>query len=135
MKDKEYLVSKRKTTSKATTRKATQRSVSKKRHKSGDPEDNPILEAALTYQAKGLSVIPIRGGDKRPDLRSWKKYQSQAADRATVRRWFRGRTDLSIAIILGKVSGGLVVADFDDMKAYDAWKEAYPKLAAELPTV
>ncbi len=98
-------------------------------------DDNPILEAALKYQAMGLSVIPIRPGDKRPDLRSWKKYQSQPADRATVRRWFRDDPDLSIAIILGKVSGGLVVADFDDMKAYEAWKEAFPELAAMLPTV
>ncbi len=97
--------------------------------------DNPILEAALAYQAIGLSVVPTKRGDKRPDLRSWKKYQLEPADRATVRRWFRGRPDRSIGIILGKVSGGLTVADFDDMKAYEAWKDAYPKLAAKLPTV
>ena len=36
---------------------------------------------------------------------------------------------------MGDVSGGLISRDFDTMTAYQRWSEAFPELAAKLPTV
>ena len=90
------------------------------------------LEAALAYRASGLSVIPVKP-DKRPLLHSWKNYQQQIAAESTVRQWFQNGA--GVGIVCGKVSGGLVVIDFDTSGLLDKWLEQVPTAAALLPIV
>ncbi len=95
---------------------------------------NAVLDAALQYADLGFSIVPMVRGEKRPKLRSWEKYQSEPADHATLKRWFRNG-DANLAIVLGNVSGGIICRDFDEMKAYEQWAGEHPQLAAALPTV
>jgi Bifunctional DNA primase/polymerase, N-terminal len=98
-------------------------------------DQDGVLLRALGYLRRGWSIIPIKAGDKKPDLRTWKKYQDEPPTEATVRRWFPKGTDRSIGIICGPVSGNLVIRDFDDPDAYKKWKADHPELARTLPTV
>jgi len=85
--------------------------------------------AALAYSEAGLSVIPT-GKDKRP-LCSWERWQSERADDATIRKWFRNGAN--VAIIGGVVSGGLVVLDFDEPQLFFKWKKATWEISKTLP--
>jgi hypothetical protein len=68
----------------------------------------PAETAALGYLNAGLSVIPIRPGDKRPSL-PWKEYQERRAIEAEVRGWYSRQPGAGTAIICGAISGILVV--------------------------
>ena len=100
-----------------------------------DGQEPTPLEAALSYAARGWSIIPIRPRDKKPACGSWKRYQETPADHPTLHEWFDKNTSPGLAVVLGPVSGGLVCRDFDDMGAYNAWALEHPDLAAGLPTV
>ena len=97
-----------------------------------------LHDSAVDYIARGWSVLPI-GVDKKPATRCWNKYQREQAKNRTLERWFGStgsETNVAgVGIILGAVSGGLAVRDYDDAQAYEAWRDAYPDLAAKLPTV
>ena len=95
---------------------------------------NLLLAEALRLHSLGLSVLPI-GKGKKPALKSWKGLQTVAADETQIREWFRKPSVTGLGIILGPVSGDLVVRDFDTKESYMAWKRAHPDLAARLPTV
>src|SRR5262245_27245919 len=91
-------------------------------------EQGGVLQAALAYVRAGLSVIPILAdGSKAPEGRllpklpkgpngklvaSWDPYKERLPTEAELQRWFQnGR--LGLAVIGGRVSGGLECADFD----------------------
>jgi hypothetical protein len=93
------------------------------------------LEDALDYDRRGWCIIPIRPGTKKPACRSWKGYQTERPDVATIRRWFGDGGPKSLAVVLGEVSGNLVCRDFDQMAAYEKWAAEHPELARTLPTV
>jgi len=78
-----------------------------------------ILKAALAYRQLGLSIIPLpfKARDKKPIIK-WKRWQTERADEAQIRKWF-GRGQHGLAIITGGVSG-LVVIDTDTAEA-EAW--------------
>lgn len=100
----------------------------------GGSSSDVIYDEAKRLASMGLSIIPLSG--KRPVRGlNWKPYQSIPADLPQVRDWFSLRDDLGIGIVLGKVSGNLVVRDFDTPEAYQAWASQYPQLANALPTV
>jgi len=80
------------------------------------PSANETLDYAIFYLTYGLSVIPLRRGQKTP-LIKWERYQKEAPSMSEVRKWFEG-TD-NIAIVCGRVSGSLVVVDFDDVEVYN----------------
>lgn len=88
-----------------------------------------LLDAALAYSRAGLSVIPTKPADhpvspKRPDVVSWKAYQSEIMDEADIRALFNKGTDrLAVAIVAGAVSGNLEIIDFDDFDAFEAWHQ------------
>ena len=92
------------------------------------------LEVALEYAKRGLSIIPIKKNAKKPTLRSWECFQQNAAPERKIRDWFTAGGK-GIGIILGAVSGGLIVRDFDEMDEYEKWKQKKPELAELLPTV
>lgn len=93
-----------------------------------------VLSAAKKYAALGFSVIPIRAGTKTPAVKSWKRYQKERPTELEQIGWFDGRDDLGIAVVCGKVSGGLTCRDFDVEESYHVWAAANPELAAILPT-
>jgi hypothetical protein len=72
---------------------------------------------AKRYLEMGLSVIPLKPRDKPPNLSEWKQYQTRRATEEEIDSWFKG-TDNNIGIVCGKVSGDLVVVDFDDERAF-----------------
>lgn len=98
-----------------------------------------LYEAAEAYAARGWCIIPLRA-NKKPALKSWKMYQKQRPSEEQLRGWFVvGRGVLGevvgMGVVCGKVSGGLVVRDFDTMAGYEQFAAARPDLARTLPTV
>lgn len=71
-----------------------------------------VGEVALWCARNGISVIPINPRTKRP-LIEWKIYQSEIATEAQVQEWHDRGMLQAVAVIGGKVSGGLLVLDFD----------------------
>lgn len=102
------------------------------------PDYSRLLSAANDYLSRSWSVLPVTK-DKKPALKSWKRLQSAPPDLAELGTWFTvdafGGYVAGLGIILGDVSGGLAVRDFDDPDAYEAWKAQFPESAAILPTV
>lgn len=102
------------------------------------PDLATLKQAALEYRARGWSVLPL-ALDKTPTLRRWGAYKGSPASERAIAGWFGPKAvDGNVAgvgIILGAVSGGLAVRDYDDVGAYTQWQAAYPELAATLPTV
>jgi hypothetical protein len=78
-----------------------------------------VLTAALACLDAGLSIIPCNGV-KKPCLDTWKPYQTQQASLEQIKKWFSSNGN-RLAVVCGKVSGGLEVLDFDDRAAFDKW--------------
>lgn len=83
------------------------------------------ITAAGKYLALGLSVLPLHG--KTPAV-AWGGYQRQHVSPAALRRWARRGLFGNVGIVCGKVSGNLVVLDFDSLEAYDAFRARFPDL-------
>ena len=93
------------------------------------------FDAAKRHLSGGFSIIPI-GNDKKPPRGiRWKRYQSEHASESTLRKWISRDDVTGLAVVCGKVSGNLVMRDFDSVQAYEGWAKAHPELAAILPTV
>ena len=85
-----------------------------------------VLEAALRYLDLGLSVIPIKAMAKTPDLTKWQPYQKRRPTREEVKAWFE-EPGQNVAVVCGAVSGGLVVLDYDDPRAFRySWPKGGP---------
>ncbi len=100
------------------------------------------LREAIRLISAGRSVIPV-GEDKRPisgllplgddGKPTWAPFQAHIADEPTVRRWFANGAH--IAIVAGRVSGFVLVIDFDEMRFYETWCERVGSLADGLVLV
>ncbi|MEP1645599.1 bifunctional DNA primase/polymerase, partial [Rhodopirellula bahusiensis] len=99
-------------------------------------DDPDVVAWANAYIQAGISVIPIQAnGTKRP-VGSWKPYQSQILALDRVQLLFT--QGLGIAMICGRVSGGLEVLDFDERaeETMARWRTLIPEeLFARLPIV
>ena len=85
-----------------------------------------LLQSALSYRECGLSVLPAKRLEKRPDLAGWKAYQTQLPDTDKLREWFFDPRD-ALCIVTGQVSGNLEMLDFDrGGDRFDAWKDKIP---------
>lgn len=88
-------------------------------------EEN-ICNYALEYLKRGLSVIPIRRGDKKPLLESWKEYQERRATEEEIETWWKKWPEANIGIVTGKISG-LIVLDIDGQEGLETIKaKNYP---------
>ncbi|MDF1613659.1 AAA family ATPase [Desulfurivibrio dismutans] len=85
-------------------------------------------QAALDFLAAGFSVIPVNA-DKTPRGR-WQDYQGQPMTPETARQKFSNGARL--AVVAGKVSGGLELLDFDDPKAFQPFLETLEQMAPGL---
>lgn len=88
-----------------------------------------ILKAALMYRERGLSVIPLLSGGKKPAIESWLPYQSKIASAEQIIEWFSGQ-DYNLGIITGEISD-LTVVDCDTK---DAILSVGPMLPPDVPT-
>jgi len=99
-----------------------------------------LWNQAETYHGAGLCVIPLKPRSKEPAIMSWKPYQERPPDASERWEWFGEHPDRNIAIVCGKVSGGvdglsLAVVDFDEGEAYRAWTETHLRLVRSTPIV
>jgi hypothetical protein len=97
-----------------------------------------LFQAALAYACTGFSVIPV-GLDKKPGC-DWKPYQRWPAEPGLLRHWFGckpGRRFPNIGLVCGRISGGLLVLDFDQDASliYPAWCERVGSIGRQLPVV
>src|SRR5688572_12316145 len=78
-----------------------------------------MLGVALDYRARGLSVVPQAPGEKKPYVK-WKPFQVEPPTVDDLEDWFgRCFPDAGIALVLGPVSG-LLVVDVDGPDAHRA---------------
>ena len=101
-----------------------------------DADAGGLLESALSYAARGWSIIPVKfdDGRKRGAVR-WKRYQDIAPGVTLLKRWFSSGKYPALGVILGPSSRNLACRDFDEAEAFEVWAESHPDLAASLPTV
>lgn len=76
---------------------------------------------ANNYLHAGLCVLPAIREQKRPAIRSWKRYQDRLPTETEVHAWFSNHHD-GLCIVTGKVSGNLEIIDFDNGgELFDTW--------------
>ena len=84
------------------------------------------LDAARMYASHGVSIIPVDAGESKKPLIKWLSYQRQAANQATVDRWFTKEFPTAgIGIIAGKLNG-ILAADFDSTGDADFFFDRFP---------
>ncbi len=59
---------------------------------------------------------------------TWREYQRRLASPAELTRWARRELFRNVGIVCGKVSGNLVVLDFDAPETYDAFRTHFSNL-------
>ena len=72
----------------------------------------PLLDAAIGYQRRGWSVIPLQPRGKKPLLSSWKEFQVSAATPEEIREWWTVHPNANVGVVTGSVSR-LLVLDLD----------------------
>jgi hypothetical protein len=85
-----------------------------------------LAQAKLDFNL-GLNVIPVKPGEKRPVLPSWKEYFDRFATWEEREVWFRNN-QFGIAILCGKLSGGLVIFDFEQIEDFEKFFEKWEEL-------
>jgi len=106
-----------------------------KKSRSGQ-EAPDLLSAAKSYLREGFSVFPVEAGTKRPAVIegkriSWERFQDRKAAVEEIEKLFSRDGIDGIAVVCGKVSGGLIVLDFDGKdwaKGFDRFMRAFPRL-------
>ena len=76
-----------------------------------------LKETVVFYVNQGVNLIPIKFGEKTP-LVEWSRYQTRRITEEDIKNWFSGDIGVNVAVVCGKISGNLVVVDFDDPRAF-----------------
>ena len=84
-------------------------------------------ERVEKYLQWGYNVLPAKDGAKYP-VKGWQKYQSERYPREEIEEWLNhGKGNW--VVVCGKISGNLLVLDFDEPKIYEEFKRKIePKL-------
>lgn len=82
-----------------------------------------LRDAAESYLAAGMSIIPVIGGGKQPNYHAlllpdgrsvrWEQFQHQRPTPIRLAHWMRLDPDTNLGIVCGAISGNLVVLDVD----------------------
>ena len=92
-----------------------------------------LLAHAHDYADRfGWAIVPVVG--KSPECTKWRRYQKVNPSPRQRGGLFSIKAVTGLAVVLGEVSGGLRVRDFDQESAYKRWANAYHDLASTLPT-
>ena len=101
-------------------------------------QDKSLLEAALDYQKRGFSVIPMGATvisqneiKKFCRLPSWAEFQKRRPSEEEIRRWWTQWTDAQIGVVCGAISN-LIVIDTDTPMAVEEVESLLPD-ALEVP--
>jgi hypothetical protein len=79
-----------------------------------------------------ICIVPIKpDGSKAPAISTWKEYQSRRPITTELDNWFGNGHDYGIAVVCGKISGGLEIIDFDDPNIFPNWYEAVAQAGGE----
>lgn len=82
----------------------------------------PRLAAVRGHRA-GLAIwVPKEDGTKTPDTARWKQFQSERPDAETLRTLYAVPRD-GVGVFTGAVSGNLEGFEFDDVDAYQVFKD------------
>ena len=104
----------------------------------GSAMSAPDLYAEAVARVKcGWSIIPVRNNPKtgrKEAACKWTPFQKEPPTVDKVRSLFKQGGLTGLAVILGRVSGGLYARDFDIVESYQRWAKAYPDLATTPPT-
>lgn len=81
----------------------------------------PALEAALTFLAQGISVVPTRSDGSKAPAGPWKEYQERRAAEQELYAWFGGERPqyTAIGVVTGPVSGNLELAEIEGRAAHE----------------
>ena len=82
--------------------------ASKDRALPREPVSEDVRAAALSYAARGWSVLPVEARGKRP-LVPWLEFQQRTATEREISSWFAKWPGANVGIVTGQVSGLLVV--------------------------
>ncbi len=98
-----------------------------------------LADALGRYRKWGFCIIPIEHRGKKP-LVPWQAYRRRQPDNAEFGDWFlMDDNPKNIAIVCGKISGNLVVLDFDDellFRGFESfWNETHEKPLNEMTPV
>jgi hypothetical protein len=93
---------------------------------------NSFLDAALSYEQMGFSVIPLIPGQKKPMIK-WQQYQKERATAEQITKWWADAPKANIGIVTGDVSGVFVV-DIDTKEGQENLLQ-YGFDSIECPTV
>ena len=77
---------------------------------------NTISEGIKWLEANKINFIPIRERDKRP-LISWGDFQKRMITEEEKRKYFEN-TNYNIGAVMGEISDGLIILDFDTEKVF-----------------
>ena len=88
---------------------------------------------ALWYLKQGLSVMPLKPGDKTPLLETWSPYKEKLPTPQEVVMWWKKWPNANIGVITGKLSG-IYVVDADETKAFEWFSKFLPE-NHKIPTV
>ena len=81
-----------------------------------------VLEQALSYAKKGLSVIQV-GQDKKP-IQKWQEFQERIATEDEIRGWYKWLPNSNVGIVTGKISG-ITVVDVESGGDISKWRETF----------
>jgi len=104
----------------------------------------PLLDAALSYAARGWKVLPLHTpnggggcdcgkancGGKHP--RTEKGKDDATNDLTIVRKWWEAWPDANIGLLCGEASGGALAIDFENETVYRAWRDEVGEIADSL---
>jgi len=82
-----------------------------------------MKEHLYLYRILGLNIIPLKPNSKEPSI-PWIDLTERTITKSEINRLFRHNTNVGVAC--GKVSGNLVVIDFDDMALYELLEPHFP---------
>jgi len=85
---------------------------------------SPLHDLINLYRRLGLSIIPVSRGRKQPPLVDWREYQQRPPTPEELEAWFGNADRPNVAVVCGKVSGGLVVPDFEREEDFRAFFNA-----------